>query len=251
MAQAEDGRPVLVKFYSPRRHTPLDRELFEHGILHAKNFQHPHFQECVGAGNHKDTPYIVFEYIYGLSCKDVLARRDTPCSLEMVLEVGMQICEALTYLHDRHLVHRDVKMANLLLSVGGNVVLIDHELLWSPKLGQIFTRAEVSQRYGSSFTMAPEVIEELPFDGRADIYSLGCVLYELATKHKVFEHNNHEKLYRAHREERPHSLHHYLPDVSPQLDALLFRAMEKAPQDRFQSATEMQDSIAQLIATLS
>ncbi len=226
------GRLVAVKF--PRRRRELDK-VYQDFLCEASlqgRIRHPGLLEVYEVGRHQDLPFLVQELAEPLPLSEILKRG--PCSAEEVLRLGRQLAATLAAVHERGLVHRDVKPANILIGSGGQARLIDFGLT---------TRQQPSQVQVASGTFsysAPEQTGMLnrPLDGRADLYALGVVLYECVAGELPFRSEDPGELMHLHATRTPPSLAEHHPGLLRQAIA---RLLAKDPDDRFASARELYD----------
>ncbi len=185
--------------------------------------------------------FIAMEYVRGTNLK-LMLQGDQPMTFPAVLDVISQVGEALDYAHANRVVHRDVKPANILINQEGRVKITDFGIarLDSSNLTQ------EGQLLGTPNYMAPEQIQGREVDHRADLFSLGVVLYEMLTRHKPFQGENltvvsHRIVY-----DQFTPLREYARDLPPGVDRILNRALEKDPGRRYQRAREMMDDLRQI-----
>ena len=182
------------------------------------------------------------EYVRGTNLK-LLLQGDQPLSLAVVLDVIAQVADALDYAHANRVVHRDVKPANILITADNRVKITDFGIarLDSSNLTQ------EGQLLGTPNYMAPEQIQGKEVDHRADLFSLGVVLYEMLTRHKPFQGENLTVV--SHRIVYDHFTppREYVRDLPPGLEPILDRALEKDPARRYQRAREMVDDLRRVV----
>jgi hypothetical protein len=179
-------------------------------------------------------PYIVMEHVPGQDLKKVILSR-APLQPEESVSIVVQIAQALDYAHRRGIVHRDIKPANVLITDQGKVKITDFGVARLP--GSDLTRSD--QFVGSPGFMSPEQLQGAAVDGRADLFSLGVILYELLAGKAPFDGGTvSEVLYRITTQpaEPPSEAH---PNVSPDFDRILEKALAKDPASRFQTGHEM------------
>lgn len=188
--------------------------------------------------------FIAMEYVRGTNLK-LMLQGDPPLAFPAVLDIISQVGEALDYAHANRVVHRDVKPANILINQEGRVKITDFGIarLDSSNLTQ------EGQLLGTPNYMAPEQIQGKEVDHRADLFSLGVVLYEMLTRHKPFQGENltvvsHRIVY-----DQFTPLREYARDLPPGVDRILNRALEKDPGRRYQKAREMVDDLRQVAGT--
>jgi serine/threonine-protein kinase len=186
--------------------------------------------------------FIAMEYVRGTNLK-LLLQGDQPLSLPFVLDIIAQVGEALDYAHSNRVIHRDVKPANILITADNRVKITDFGIarLDSSNLTQ------EGQLLGTPNYMAPEQIQGKEVDYRADLFSLGVVLYEMLTRHKPFQGENLTVV--SHRIVYDHftPLGDYTKSLPPGVDRVLAKALEKDPARRYQRAREMVDDLRRVV----
>ena len=186
--------------------------------------------------------FIAMEYVRGTNLK-LLLQSDQPLPLSFVLETIAQVGDALDYAHSNRVVHRDVKPANILITTDNKVKITDFGIarLDSSNLTQ------EGQLLGTPNYMAPEQIQGKDVDHRADLFSLGVVLYEMLTRHKPFQGENLTVV--SHRIVYDHFTppQEYVRNLPPGLEPILARALEKDPARRYQRARDMVDDLRRLV----
>ncbi len=193
--------------------------------------------------------YLVLEYIDGFSLATLLKKTPT-VGPDSVAGIGAAVAHGLSHAHERGVVHRDVKPANILVSRAGEVKLFDFGI------AQLATRGGDSgvTAFGTPAYMSPEQILGESVDARSDVFSLGVVLYQLVCGARPFERGEEgDRGPSAHRIRRdpPIPLHRRAPDVPPALERIVMRAIEKLPADRFQSAAAMAEQLDELVLARS
>ncbi|MFN8611194.1 MAG: diguanylate cyclase [Vulcanimicrobiota bacterium] len=226
------GRLVAVKF--PRRRRDLDK-VYQDYLCEASlqgRIRHPGLLEVYEVGRHQDLPFLIQELAEPLPLSERLKRG--PCSADETLQLGRQLAATLACVHERGLVHRDVKPANILIGSSGQARLIDFGLTIRPHTSQVGTAS------GTFSYSAPEQTGMLnrPLDGRADLYALGVVLYECLAGAPPFRSEDPGELMHLHATRQP-------PALSPQVPSRLLEAVQrllaKDPDDRFASARQLYD----------
>ncbi|HEX9943674.1 MAG TPA: protein kinase [Thermoanaerobaculia bacterium] len=186
--------------------------------------------------------FIAMEYVRGTNLK-LLLQGDQPLPLPFVLDIVAQVGDALDYAHSNRVVHRDVKPANILITADNRVKITDFGIarLDSSNLTQ------EGQLLGTPNYMAPEQIQGKEVDYRADLFSLGVVLYEMLTRHKPFQGENLTVV--SHRIVYDHFTppRDYTRDLPAGIDRVLTRALEKDPARRYQRAREMVDELRRVV----
>ena len=230
------GRKVALKLLGPWLDGDAavgERFLRESRL--AASIDHPNVIPIYEAGEHDGQPFIAMRYVDGTDLRRLIDENDNLDAARTVAIVG-QVAAALDAAHSRGLVHRDVKPANVLLTGENNVYLSDfgltRRLSGDSSLGA--TRFAGTLDYA-----APEQFEGQPLDGRADQYSLGCVLVECLTGSPPFPRANPAALMRAHLDDPPPAITETRPELSPAVDGVVARALAKKPDDRYASCGDL------------
>jgi serine/threonine protein kinase len=236
-AQSFPERKVALKILSPDlARDPSFRARFIRESNAAAAIEHPNIVPVHAAGEDGGRLYLAMRYVEGTDLRSTLAR-DGALSPERAARICAQIADALEAAHERGLVHRDVKPGNVLLDSREHAYLSDFGLIKPTQTGTEFTKT--GQFMGSLEYVAPEQIRGDAIDGRADIYSLGCVLFECLTGRAPFHRENEVATLYAHLEEPAPNPKDARSDVPNSLAAVVERSMSKRPEDRFASASEM------------
>ena len=198
----------------------------------AASLEHPNVVPIYAAGDQDDLLYIAMRYVEGSDLKRILL--DGPLSPERTIAICSQVASALDAAHELGLVHRDVKPSNVLVDPNSHAFLVDFGLT---RLVSDIGQAPVeTSSLGTIDYIAPEQIRGDRIDGRADVYSLGCVLHECITGSPPFPHASEVALLFAHLEEEP-------PATSA-LGDVLAKALAKDPEERYATCTELVDAAA-------
>ena len=213
------------------------RRRFEREARAAARLQHQNIVTIHELGNFDGVakPYIVMEYLEGFDLSSVI-RKDTAIPLAEALDVVSQICRALDFAHQRDVIHRDVKPSNIRYLDNGLVKIMDFGIARMAGTPQI-TQSGVLM--GTMHYMSPEQVQGQPLDGRTDVFSAGCILYEMLTRRVPFSGDEASAvLYKIVWEEPPPILDSR-PELPEQVQDILARALAKKTPDRFVSAGEM------------
>ncbi|MFN2590338.1 MAG: serine/threonine-protein kinase, partial [Actinomycetota bacterium] len=238
---AEDtrlGRKVALKLLSPDLGADERfRDRFIRESRMAAGLEHPNIVPVHEAGDHDGQLYIAMRYIEG-SDLGAVVERDGPLAAERVAPIVEQVAEALDTAHDRGLIHRDVKPANILIEPGrrDRAYLTDFGV--TKRAGSRSGLTQTGQFMGTVDYMAPEQIEGKELDGRADQYSLGCVVYECLTGEPPFVKDSEVATIYAHLRDAPPRVTAKRAEVPSAVDGVLARAMAKTPQARYANAGE-------------
>jgi serine/threonine-protein kinase len=182
-------------------------------------------------------PFIVMEYVDGSTLRDLLhsGRKLLP---ERSLEITGGVLQALDYSHRNGIVHRDIKPANVMLTRGGAVKVMDFGI--ARAMGDAgMTMTQTAAVIGTAQYLSPEQAKGEQVDARSDLYSTGCLLYELLTGRPPFIGDSPVAVAYQHVREAPQPPSYYDPEVPPVVDAIVMKALAKHPDERYQSADEM------------
>lgn len=235
-------RTVALKLIAPdRARDETFRRRFTHESRVAAKIDHPHIVPIFEAGETDGVLYIAMRYVSGPDLRALLDR-EGPLPVATALRIAAQVASALDAAHAHDLVHRDVKPGNVLVAAGTDsdhpehVYLTDFGLTKkSLSLSGFTTAGEI---VGTLDYMAPEQISGRPVDGRCDLYSLACVVYESLAGSPPFERDDAAALLWAHQYDRLPPLTEKRPDIAPAADDVLAKAMAKVPEDRYDSCLE-------------
>jgi eukaryotic-like serine/threonine-protein kinase len=241
-------RPVAVKVLSPPyAQDPVFVERFRREARSAARLSHPNIVAVFDSGADADQHYLVMEYVPGQSLAELLASRGR-LAPRWAAGLGAEVCAALAAAHTQGLVHRDVKPANVLVGDDGRVKVADFGIV---KAAATATLTGTGTVLGTAAYLSPEQAQGGPVDARSDLYSLGCVLYELLCGRPPFGSGADGSpvavaTRHLHQPAEPPSARNPLVDAS--LDAVVLTALAKEPAQRYQSAIDMQDALEQVLA---
>jgi serine/threonine-protein kinase len=189
-------------------------------------------------------PYIVMEYVDGVTLRDII-HHDGPMPPRRALEVIADACQALNFSHQHGIIHRDVKPANIMISKTGAVKVMDFGIARAiADTGNSVT--QTAAVIGTAQYLSPEQARGERVDARSDVYSLGCVLYELLTGEPPFVGDSPVAVAYQHVREDPVAPSHKHPGISAELDAVVLKALAKNPDNRYQSAAEMRADLVRV-----
>jgi serine/threonine protein kinase len=229
--QVRLDRPVALKLVeSDVARDPVIRERLRREARMVAALDHPNVVPLYAAGDEDGTVYIVTRWVDGTEL-GALIQRDGPLEPSRAARTAAQIAAALEVAHEQGLVHRDIKPSNVILTPEDHVYLTDFGL--AKRAGTAVGLTRVDQMLGTVDYVAPEGIEGSEPDARGDVYSLGCVLFEMLTGAAPFagQGGGMAKMWAQVNAEVP-SLRERRPDVPPALEDVMRRAMSKAPEDR-------------------
>jgi predicted ATPase/DNA-binding SARP family transcriptional activator len=232
-------RPVAVKCPKATDDS-LRRERFLVEARMLARLNHPNITQIHDAffDEREGNLYLVMEYVDGRDLSDII-KAGTSLPLDIILEVAVGILRALSYAHEQGIVHRDVKPANVMIAE--EVKLMDFGLA---NLRSILGRGTGSMA-GTPAYMAPEQIEGRAVDGRADLYALGVILFEmLSGGHLPFEHTDQVEMLDAHLHTPSPPISQFAPTVPPVLEQVVMRLLAKDPEERYPSAEVVVEVLA-------
>jgi len=228
-------RPVAVKVMQD----PLeDPRRFQREARIAARLQHPGITVIHDVGTHEGLPFIVMELLHGRDLAFMLSQApDRRLPVDRAVSLIVQAAEALQAAHAGHVVHRDLKPANLFLQDNGVLKICDFGIARIADATEGLTG--VGYVIGSAPYMSPEQCEGTEVDGRSDLYSLGCVLYELLTGQPPFATGGRRAIMDQHLTKQPSGPRTLRPDMPGGLDAIVLNMLAKDPDDRPSSASDV------------
>jgi len=211
----------------------------------AASLNHPSIVAVYDTGEdmvgHTPVPYIVMEYVDGRTLRDLL-RDDRRLLPERAMEITDGVLRALDYSHRNGIVHRDIKPGNVMLTRSGDVKVMDFGIARAVSDAQA-TMTQTAQVIGTAQYLSPEQARGERVDARSDLYSTGCLLYELLTGRPPFTGDSPVAIAYQHVRENPVPPSGLDPEIPPWADSIVLKAMAKDPGDRYQSAGEMGNDI--------
>ncbi len=230
------NRAVAVKFLSDNLAADSDyRERFRREAIMAARMSHTNLVGVYDHGEVADRPYIVFEYVAGMSLRERID--EGPVTTREALEIALQICEGLRYAHTAGVVHRDIKPENLLVMPDGTVKIADFGV--ARDLETDLRATQPGFIVGTPMYLSPEQIEGRRGTPPSDLYALGIVLYEMLLGRTPFDPESPDGLMRQKLTERPSRADLIDPRIPARVGALVATAMEQDPKVRFTSAAAM------------
>jgi serine/threonine-protein kinase len=243
LAEDEElGRRVAIKILNDRHAN--DESFVERFRREAKNaagLSHPNIVSIYDRGEAEGTYYIAMEYLDGRSLKELLIARG-PMPIADAIHHTRQILNALRFAHKKGVVHRDIKPHNVMVDGDGRLKVTDFGI----------ARAGASQMteagaiVGTAQYLSPEQARGAAVDQRSDLYSIGVVLYEMLTGSVPFTGESPVEIAMKHLSDTPRPPSAIRPEIPPDLDMVVLRALAKNPDDRFQTAEEMDAELAHI-----
>ena len=226
-------------------HDPEALERFEREARAVAALNHPHIVTIFSTEEADGVRFLTMELVEGRTLDQLIPQGGV--SLAQFFDIAVALADALAAAHRKHLTHRDLKPANVMVSDDGRVKVLDFGLARSaePEPGRVEadeTRRPLTKAgtiLGTMPYMSPEQIEAKPLDPRTDIFSLGIVLYEMATGARPFGGESSPALMSSILKDRPTPVTERRPDVPGDVSRLIDRCLEKHPRDRIQTATEI------------
>jgi serine/threonine-protein kinase len=237
-------RLVAIKLLRADFDDPELRSRFEEEAKHAAKLTHPNIVTIYEYGEHDGRPFIAMEYIPGHSLAEII-REQHPVALARRLRYVEELCAGLAHAHKAHIVHRDVKPANLMVTTAGTLKVLDFGIA---KLHGS-QRTQKGMLVGTVNYMSPEQVNGLTVDHRSDIFAVGAVLYELLTYEQAFKGDLTAAMYAiAHKEPEP--LVHRCPGLDPALADIVGRCLAKDPARRYPELASLKRDLARVRRTL-
>jgi beta-lactam-binding protein with PASTA domain/tRNA A-37 threonylcarbamoyl transferase component Bud32 len=247
------GRSVAVKqLRADLAVDPTFQARFRREAQSAAGLNHPTIVAVYDTGEEIDPlsgvsiPYIVMELVEGPTLRDVL-REGRKILPERALELAQGVLEALSYSHKAGIVHRDIKPANVMLTPNGGVKVMDFGIARAVA-DTSATMTQTAAVIGTAQYLSPEQARGETVDARSDLYSTGCLLYELLAGRPPFVGDSPVSVAYQHVREAPVPPSQLDPEITPEIDAVVLKALAKDPDDRYQSAAEMKADIARLLS---
>src|SRR5579859_1275013 len=239
--EAQDGlldRHVAIKLLHPQyADDPEFLERFRREARAAARLSHPNIVAIYDVGEDAETrtPFIVMELVEGDNLKERI-QRSAPLADDMIRSLGAALAATLEYAHRRGIIHRDVKPQNVLLGEDDRARLTDFGIAQAIASKGLTRTGAVM---GSVHYLAPEVVRGRPATPLSDLYSLGAVLYEMATGRVPFEADTDLAIALAHVEETPVAARARNPLLGADLERIIMRSLAKSPDERFSSGGEL------------
>jgi serine/threonine protein kinase len=246
LAYDRSGRKVALKILHPEFLESVVAERFLREIKLVSRLNHPRIAGLLDSGERDWFVFLAMAYIDGPTLREALGN-GRKLSLSDTLRVAGDLLDALGHAHQIGIVHRDVKPENVVISPGLGAVLLDFGIARAivTSISREITRAGLT--VGSSSYMSPEQINgDQKIDGRSDIYSVGCLLFECLAGRPPFVWRKEAVVLQLHLTEPAPDVRTIRPDVPADLASAIAKALAKRPEDRWQSAVEMQEVLARV-----
>jgi serine/threonine-protein kinase len=235
--ETASDRQVVFKLFPPELSATVNASRFRREVRLAARLHHPHLVPLLTGGEIDGAfLYYTMPYVEGESLRELL-RRETRLAVRQALGIAREVADALSYAHEQRVIHRDIKPENILLP-GGHAMLTDFGIARALDEGAEARVTRSGYTLGTPAYMSPEQVAGEPVDGRADIYSLGCVLYEMLAGQPPFSGASLLGVLTQRLAESPQPLSTVRTDVPRPVEKALERALAWRPRDRFQTAAE-------------
>lgn len=230
------NRLVTIKALRPEFTTDEDFiRRFRREAQAVAKLSHPNIVNIHDVGQEDSVHYLVMEYVQGDNLKTIIKKNEY-LSPDDSVRIAIQVCEALEHAHENNIVHRDVKPHNILITAEGRAKLTDFGIAMEATSGTI-TRTDAIM--GSVHYLSPEQARGETATTRSDIYAVGILLYEMLTGEQPYSGDTPIAVVLKHIQDTPLPVNEVNPDVPGELAAVVMRAMEKKPENRYQSAMEL------------
>ena len=240
------GRDVAVKVLPASLSRDPDRlRRFEQEARAAAALNHPNILAVYQFGTHEGAPYLVSELLEGSTLREQLLRG--PLAVRKAVDYGIQVAHGLAAAHEKGIAHRDLKPENLFLTKDGRIKILDFglaKLVPNPQTSEpgsptLTEGTEPGVVLGTVGYMAPEQVRGQPADGRADLFALGAILYEMLAGKRAFHKPTSAETMSAILNEEPSAISQIVPAIPPGLQKVVQRCLEKNPEQRFHSASDL------------
>ena len=227
---------VAVKILKPEyNHDEEFLQRFSREALAASKVSHHNIVNLLDVGTEGDYRYIVLEYIEGRTLKDIIEEKGA-LAPDTAVQIAIRILSALQHMHHNGIIHRDIKPQNILIHSEGHVKVSDFGIA---RMADSATVGKEDVVMGSVHYFSPEQAQGHEVSAASDIYSVGVVLYEMLTGSVPFDGDTPVAIAMQHVNIQPRPLHILNPDVSPAIERVVLKALEKDPKNRYQQAQDM------------
>ncbi len=231
------GKPVAIKVPHPEMESdPVFFDRFHREQDIGKSLDHPAVMK-VYTDNDRSQVYMVMEWVEGKLLRKILDEKKI-LPPDRAVDIALGICDALSYIHSHGIVHRDLKPENIMVDSEDRVKLIDFGIAGQAGARRL-TFAKLSQVMGTPEYISPEQVKGKRGDARSDIYALGVMLYEMLTGKAPFQGPNPFAIMNDRLLNNPIPPREIDANISPELQEIIYRAMERAPKNRYANAHEM------------
>lgn len=245
--QPTDEQPVAIKLYHSRIFDHKDGlARFQREVAAGSAIQHPGIAKIIGQGTSGRSRYIVMEYVDGENLKAFLLK---DLSVKQIVQWGIEIAQAIGYLHQQGILHRDIKTENIMITQGHRIKIMD---LGLAKTNMFATMTQEGRTLGTLAYMSPQQSAGMPLDETSDIYSMGVVLYELLSGGELPVTGDNEMafIYNIFNQ-TPKDLQLYNDQVDADLSRIVLKCIAKQPEDRFPTTAALETDLTRWLSLLS
>ncbi len=212
----------------------------------AGKLSHPNIVTIYDVGSEDQLQYIAMEYLEGKTLEDLI-KKTAKLNFKIISKIITQICDALEYAHEKGIVHRDIKPANIMITTDYDVKLLDYGIARVDS--NSMTKTGIAM--GTPNYISPEQLKGQSVDSRADLFSLGVVIYELLLGRRPFKGENITSLIYSVMNHEPDKPSNVNPQIPLLFDHIVGRALQKDPDERYQKASELKNDLADFVDSFS
>jgi eukaryotic-like serine/threonine-protein kinase len=239
----QSGRKVALKIlHADAQGDPVALGRFYREQEIGMKLNHPGVIQVISPGPEAGQPSMLMEWVHAKSLREIL-ENEGRLSVERAVRIATEICSALEYIHSHGVVHRDLKPENIMVDVEDRIKLIDFGIADNGDARRL-TFGELSQVMGTPDYISPEQLKGRHADSRSDLYALGVILYEMVTGETPFKGSNPFAVMADRLSRKPEPPRDIVPEIPSKLQAIIYRALERSPQRRYQTARSLASDLA-------
>jgi serine/threonine-protein kinase len=243
----DSGRLVVLKVpFTSLIGDPATYSRYQRELEIGKRLHHPNIQQLLDEGRLDGgaAPYLVLEFVDGTLLREYL-RQHAPLPVDEAIRIAVQLADALQYCHEHGVVHRDLKPENILIQADGTVKLVDFGIALLQGARRLTFR-RLTSGFGTPDYMAPEQVQGDRGDARTDVYALGVMLYEMLTGDVPYHGDSPLAVMSQRVTTDAPLLRRARPDLPPQLEAVVWKALQRDPADRYPTMAAFRDDLTHL-----